>query len=329
MKHRRLLASFLTLVLCSVISISASASDNMVLGELDADEQILFELADDSGLHRNQVVLLRQQGYTDDVISKLSLAEADAILTENMDYEELSMYYTHIAPRPFDEYKDFFPEDFFVTQTDLATLSPYALNAYCSLCGYTPSSAVNWTHCSSSMTGFNADGCFHEDSGTTNSNINTLCYHAKMLAMKIFKQTSSASLNYDYYMFGENYGATHSDWAHEGIDMQYYAGASVYAPISGVVVYSSSSKGQVNIYNENLGITMNFQHLSGVAGTTTLKEGQTVAQGQFLGYQNSSDNHVHVQVCDGSCEVNGDGICEHVHSGQDTQLLCDAPYGYY
>lgn len=283
-------------------------------------EQRIIDICEVSGLNRNQVILLQHEGYSDEDILGFSKEEADAILTKGMDNEAKSFYYAQIAQRPFDEYKDLFPNDFFPAEEN----SINRAGVYCSKCGYTPSPKATWTHATATG-GFTADGCFHDDTGTTNDNINTKCYYAKLLAMKAFGVSSSSGLLFDYYMFGENMSADHPDWAHEGNDMQYYHGASVYSPISGVVSYSSASKGQVNIYNSDMGITMNFQHMSGVDGTGKLLEGKTVAEGQFLGYQSNNQagaSHLHIQVCNHK-------NCTTVHSGQDVDLLCVSPYMEY
>lgn len=326
--EKRNICTYLILAVClclSMTSVYAFTNEtdplkNVDIYDFDEKELRVQKIAKDAGLHRNQVVELFALGYTEDKIRMMDMEEADKILTEGMSYEELSMYYTHIAPRAFSEYVDKFPNDYFPPQSK-------SVNGYCADCGYTPSSKVNWNHATATG-GYGGDGCFHEDSGTIQSNINSKCYYAKMLAMYIFNVTSSSNLGFDYYLFGENYGAAHPDWAHEGVDMKYRTGAEVRSPIRGVVTYSSTSKKQVNIYDPDRGITMNFQHLNDIDGTGDLSEGSQVTRGQILGKQNSTDGHVHVQVCD---HKNNNKGCTVVHSGQDSNVILDCiePYGYH
>lgn len=332
MKMKRLLAIILIFVLSFSLAITAQAktdnnstnyNDNLVdvdIYAIDDEEQEILDMCVVNGLTRNQIVMLRREGYSDEYILTLDGDEADAILTKNMDDEEKSFYYAHISQRTFSEYKDFFPDGHF----DVEKILMSRVGTHCAKCGYTLPSGVSWTHATGSG-GFSADGCFHEDSGITNDNINTMCYYAKLLAMSAYGVKSSSELSYDYYMFGENFGASDPNSVHEGNDMQYYHGANVYSPISGIVSYSSKAKGRVNIYNSDLGITMNFQHMSGVDGTTTLAEGQSVTKGQLLGQQSNNQtqsSHLHIQVCNHK-------NCTQVHTGGDLTLECISPYREY
>lgn len=286
----------------------------------DEEELKLQKLAKETELHRNQVAELLIMGYSEDEIKNMDANKADEILTKDMNYEEMEVYFTHVAPRPFSEYINLFPKNYFPENETIT-------RGYCPYCGYTPDSSVDWNH-ATATSGYNGFGCFHEDCGTTQNNINSKCYYAKMLGMYIFNVATSSVLNFDYYMFGENYGASEPDWAHEGVDIKYIDGNGnpVRSPISGVVTVSSISNDWVSIFNEDLGITMNFQHLDNIDGLGDLKEGEEVTRGQYLGDQNYSEGHVHVQVC--THDADGDG-CAIIHSGRDTSLLCVEPYGYH
>lgn len=286
----------------------------------DEKEQEVQVIAEMTGLDRNQISMLigPEYGYDKEEVLNMTMDEVDYILTKEMSYGQMEIYYKHIAPRPLKEYRDEFPRGYFPVFT-------IKTSGYCSICGYTPDVSLNWTHLTATS-GYSGDGCFHPQSGLTDSNINNRCWYAKLLAMDIFGQSSSSGLLYDYYMHGENYGATHPDWAHEGNDMAYYNGAPVISPIKGIVTHSSISNNRVSIYNKDLGITMNFQHLSNVDGLGDLLEGEEVVVGQFLGNQNSGDGHVHVQVC--SCNSSTYG-CDQVHSGRNLDLTCIQPYTYH
>lgn len=122
------------------------------------------EIEKKSGFHRNQITLLLGKGYTEEEIYAMDLDKVDAILTEGMSYDEMLMYYTHVAPRPFSEYADKFPEGYFPEQGTRGLV-------YCPICGYSHSDVVNWTHITATA-GYHGDGCFHEDSGLTQNNIN-------------------------------------------------------------------------------------------------------------------------------------------------------------
>lgn len=316
MKNKK---KFLMLIVCIIMcfsftsALASNDSDTIIdIYNFDEAELKLQEIAEKTGFHRNQVAELLAKGYSEKEIGRMNLVEVDEILTENMSDDELNMYYSHIAPR--------------VDNNSLAPLEILS-TGYCSICGYTPSPLVNWSH-ATATSGYNGNGCFHENSGTTQSNIDSKCYYAKMLGMYIFNVSTSSVLDFDYYMFGENYGSSHPDWAHEGVDLKYINGNGnpVRSPITGVVTVSSISNKWVSIYSEDLGITMNFQHLDNIDGLGDLSEGETVTRGQYLGDQSSTDGHVHVQVCTHNSSTVG---CATIHSGRDTVLSCEEPYGYH
>lgn len=173
--------------------------------------------------------------------------------------------------------------------------------------------------------GGGSDEWFHPNATTTSSNINTICGYAKTLAHKVFKTNLDfPSIRYSYYLFGEWGETGYENWCHEGVDLKHATNstANVYSTISGVVTKSSTSGGYVNIYSSEFNKTVNFQHLSGVDGTGKLLEGEYVNAGDFLGRQNTNDNHVHTQVC-------SHFSCTTIHSGRDLNLICVKPYGVY
>jgi len=104
--------------------------------------------------------------------------------------------------------------------------------------------------------------------------------------------------------------------------------ASVYSSIAGIVTKSSTSGKYVSIYNSDLGITMNFQHLNNIDGTGVLLEGQRVVHLQKLGNQNTTNGHIHIQVCNDGSVDNQSGKCTTIHSGSNLDLVCIKPYQY-
>lgn len=70
------------------------------------DEQAIIDICRVNGLHRNQVILLRHEGYTDAEIREMSREAANGILTAGMSEEEREFYYTHIAPRQSEAYRE-------------------------------------------------------------------------------------------------------------------------------------------------------------------------------------------------------------------------------
>jgi len=245
----------------------------------------------------------------------MDLDKVDAILTEVMDYDEKLMYYTHVAPRPFSEYVDKFPEGYFPEQGIARGL------VYCDSCGYSHSDLVEWTHLTATE-GYHGNGCFHEDSQLTQSNINTACYRSKLCGFNIFKLTSSANLNFDYHLFGEDQSAEYTHWAHEGVDIN-YTGTNerdVYAPISGDLVRLSSST--VLIYPTSGSYTVNVQHLDNAITDGPVTKGVTKIGDKGVG---SGENHIHIGVC-----TDNGAECTTIHSGRDEEIIleCVPPYTY-
>lgn len=294
---------------------SENEETSLDIYEFDEGELRVQEIAKKTGLHRNQVVALLGKGYTEKDILDITYAQADTILTEGMSYDEMSIYYTHVAPRALNEFKDKFPKSYFPEENQNT-------KGYCSICGYTTSTSVNWTHVIATG-GYAANGCFHQNSGLTVSNVNSECYRAKLCGFNIFNLTSSTNLMYDYYMFGENYGADNPGWAHEGVDINYTGtnGRVVYAPISGHVHYINSSTIVIHPPTGSGSYSVNVQHLD-----NPIADGSNVTKGvTFIGNegQGAGENHIHVGVC-----THNGSNCTTIHSQKDLTLSCVAPYTY-
>ena len=130
-------------------------------------------------------------------------------------------------------------------------------------------------------------------------------------------------LMYDYYMFGENYGADNPGWAHEGVDINYTGtnGRVVYAPISGHVHYINSSTIVIHPPTGSGSYSVNVQHLD-----NPIADGSNVTKGvTFIGNegQGAGENHIHVGVC-----THNGSNCTTIHSQKDLTLSCVAPYTY-
>ncbi len=283
------------MVLCSVTF--AYATDESAQEPTDP-KAIEKNISEQKHFALFQIDALVDMGYTYDEISKMSLDQVNSILTKDLNAEELASYNAAI------------------TAIKNGT-SPDAILA-------TP--PAGYTHVAVVPDGGGTDEWFHPNVNTTESTISGIVTDAKAGARKIFNNYSLnyPDIRYSYYICGEwGEDPGYENWCHEGVDLKNAVSptAAVYSPISGVVSKSSTSGKYVNIYNSSLGITMNFQHLNNVDGTGKLLEGQPVSAGQFLGNQNTTDGHVHVQVCTHAS-------CTSVHSGRDLTLVCIKPYQY-
>lgn len=241
-----------------------------------------------TGLSLQQIDALIDNGYILSEIETLTPAQVDYILTKDLTAAEKEIYF----------------------------------NAKKIISIFATSAPAGYTKVASVPDNGGTDEWFHPNVNTTETTINTVVSGAKSIAKTIFNTTSTyPTIRYSYYLCGEwGEDAGRENWCHEGIDMRHTTSstASVYSPISGYVSKSSTSGKYVNIYNENLGITVNIQHLDNVAGTGALVEGSYVSKGQFLGNQNTTDNHVHLQICTHS-------ECTEVHSGRNLDLSCVRP----
>lgn len=153
--------------------------------------------------------------------------------------------------------------------------------------------------------------------------INGIVLSAKEICRSLFQVSlSHPDIHYSYYLWGE-WGeiAGRETWCHEGVDFRNIvtSTAPAYNLRRGYVQKSSISGKYVNIWDPFRNTTVNYQHLNSIDGLGALREGQFVDYLQFLGNQNTTDTHVHVQVC-------GHGACQEIHSGKDLNLIRINPY---
>lgn len=252
--------------------------------------QLRQEASDRARIALWQVDSMVDRGYIPEEIAEMTSEQVDEILTRDLDEEGKAAYYQKKA--------------------DTMALSAKA------------TAPSGYTYIENVPDNGGSAEWFHPDVNTTESTINSVVAGAKSIAQTIFKTTASYStICYSYYLCGEwGEDTGRENWCHEGIDMQHTTKttAAVYSPISGYVSKSSTSGKYVNIYNAALGITVNIQHLNNLDGTGTLVEGSYVEAGQYLGNQNTTDCHVHLQVCTHT-------ECTVVHSGRDLNLECERP----
>ncbi|KJS19894.1 MAG: hypothetical protein VR72_16910 [Clostridiaceae bacterium BRH_c20a] len=152
---------------------------------------------------------------------------------------------------------------------------------------------------------------------------------SRYIAEKLFKTTfngssSDPNIRFSYYLWGE-WGECYDYYAvHEGVDFQnkHNLSSEVYLLTPGKIVLLDRTKKWLSIYDKDLGVTVNYQHLSNIP--SNLVQGQELTSAFIqIGTQNSSDRHIHVQVCSHT-------ECQTVHSGYDTSynLTCIKPYSY-
>lgn len=161
---------------------------------------------------------------------------------------------------------------------------------------------------------------FHPGTNYTTSNIQSIVNSAANAGRYIFN-TNTDTLRTNYFLWGEFDSGLGT---HKGVDLKNATNstAAVRSPITGTVVRSSISGKYINIAINN-GCTINFQHLNNITGTTTLLEGKPVSLDQYLGNQNTTDGHVHVQVC-------AHPNCTTIHSSTNyTTLDTISPYSFF
>ena len=97
---------------------------------------------------------------------------------------------------------------------------------------------------------------------------------------------------------------------HEGIDIKYRNGASVYSLTAGTIVritYGScgtNGLSTIAIYNASLNKTVIYLHsapISGLRVGQTIQKGQRIATESWRGISSSSSSHTHVEVRNGRC----------------------------
>ena len=126
-----------------------------------------------------------------------------------------------------------------------------------------------------------AGGYYSDNNGTwIDQRIDALC-------KSMFGTTSGVSRW--YYLWGEWDNAL---GFHQGVDFSSSNVTKVYSSHSGKV---TSVDGRVGIYNSGTGKTYFYQHLQGVA----VQKNTYITSGTYLGYQSTTDGHVHFEVQDG------------------------------
>ncbi|BAE84439.1 hypothetical protein DesLBE_4831 [Desulfitobacterium sp. LBE] len=294
---RKLIAALtiLTMILCSASYVLATDDKSIDKNDLQANDPQAIEeqIAQEKDFYLWQIDALIDSGYTYDEISKMTIEEVDKILTKDLNEEELARY--NAAKEP--------------GVKAIAATAP---------AGYTRVAIV--------PDGGGTDEYFHPSVNTTDSTIAGIVADAKLGCKKIFDTTYNyPSITYANYLSGEwGEDPGRENWCHEGIDIAHkvYTTAAAYSPRgNGVVTLSSTSGKYVNIWFPSLGVTMNFQHLNDIDGTGALLEGEPVDLMQFLGRQNTTDAHVHVQTCTHY-------KCTQVHSGRELNYECVKPYAY-
>lgn len=292
--HKKNICLFIVMIQILTCPIMAAGvaqkktNDLIYMNTAQQEQQIASRI----GVSSQQVDALMDRGYMLEEIERMTPEIVDSILTAGLTAEELAHYYRARNGN-----------------------SAYALTATAPS-GYTKVVTVPNSGGSNEW--------FHPDVDTTEDTIDEVVSGAESIAERVFDSTTN-TIRSSYYLCGEwGEDPGYENWCHEGIDMQNrtVSTASVYSPISGYVSKSSTSGKYVNIYNEELGITVNFQHLNNVDGTGDLVEGSYVEEGQYLGNQNTTDNHVHMQVCTHT-------ECTSVHSGRDLTLHCERPDWYF
>ncbi|MFZ2539106.1 MAG: hypothetical protein WAX04_09425, partial [Oscillospiraceae bacterium] len=142
---------------------------------------------------------------------------------------------------------------------------------------------------------------------------------SKAAAQDLFNQTNTNNLRWSYYLWGEWGEDANPTWCHEGVDLQSIPnnGRNVRSLSQGIVTLRTSNT--LNVYDSNLGITTNYQHLSSIP--INIRVGSQISYNQEIGTQSTGDAHVHIQVCNHS-------NCTSIHSGRELTLTCINPYNY-
>lgn len=158
------------------------------------------------------------------------------------------------------------------------------------------------------------DEWFHPEADTTEDNISEIVYTAGTLAQDIFGK-NILLLDYSYYLYGE-WGETGAlaNAYHEGIDMKLSNGqdAAVYSPVNGTVCRVTTTGMNITFGD----YTLNIQHVTPVDG---LQVGDTITRGSLIGTEDTSESHVHAQICQTKS-------CTAIHSGRNTTMECIRPY---
>lgn len=134
---------------------------------------------------------------------------------------------------------------------------------------------------------------------------------------------NSPNIWFPYNLHGEWDECRKPNYLHEGIDIQSLVSTEVKSVATGKIVRVDRANNFLCIYNEDLGITVQYEHLSSIPSSIYVGSPNKIEVGQVIGYQNSNDNHIHIQVClDFECKI--------IHPCEDTGhvLSCVRPYGF-
>lgn len=287
-KSTRLVSIILVMILVVAMSVSALAESSRVESTISAKKNIPERF----------VATMKNMGYTDNELENMNRKEIINLLKQRLSYKEIKND-TNIQAN---------------SKNDIITDDSGKIILFAS---YTmPSNFVGVV--------VPGDGSslqyFHPDTNMNSSTIQSAVDGAANAARYIFNR-SNETLRSNYFLWGEFDSGLGT---HKGIDLQNLTTptANVRSAVAGVVSKSSTSGKYVNIAMSN-GKTMNYQHLNNITGSGLLAEGNTVNLNQFLGNQNTTDKHVHVQVCAHS-------NCTAVHSSTTyTTLETVSPYSSF
>ncbi len=114
---------------------------------------------------------------------------------------------------------------------------------------------------------------------------------------------------------------------HHGLDTRATSNTPIYSPISGVVIRSLSSFGQLAIYNREKHLTFIFVHLL----SRNVSENSNVAVGQLIGYSGGTGSlgaqvftpHLHTELLAGRIEAASNNPCTPHTQPYDPRLIVD------
>jgi len=162
------------------------------------------------------------------------------------------------------------------------------------------------------------DEYFHQNVYIPNVNAYD-CPMAEAIASYMFY---NGGIRATYNLWGEWGECSNPTYIHEGVDIKCTTDSTsaVRALSPGLVVYIDREDKFLNVYDSNLGITVNYQHLSDIPEDFTAYS-TTISKGDLIGYQNTTDNHIHFQTCNHY-------QCTSVHTCYGDTLTCIRPYYY-
>ncbi len=114
---------------------------------------------------------------------------------------------------------------------------------------------------------------------------------------------------------------------HYGLDTRAASNTPIYSPISGVVIRSLSSFGQLAIYNQEKHLTLIFVHLL----SRNVSENSNVVVGQLIGYSGGTGSgglqvftpHLHTELLAGRVREASNDPCRPTNTPYDPRLIVD------